>query len=177
MAEPITIARPYARAVFDVAKQEGNFKSWSELLQVAAMIAADERVIAVMHNPKVSQEQIVDLFFTVCEPLLTDKSKNLLRTLTQNRRLYLLPMIASLYEKYRHQAEKTVEVDLTTAFELNEDYQQKFVAVLSQRFAANISLTCKVNPALIGGAIIRAGDQVIDDSVSGKLKKLSDALM
>jgi len=177
MAEKSTIARPYAQAAFDLAQQAGDLKQWSEMLRFAASVAADKQMSSLLDSPNVTQRQLVELFFTVCEGQLTPAGKNYIRVLVENKRLGVLPEISEIYERHRAEAEMSVEAEVISAFPLSDVLQQQITEALKNRLRRDVSLTTRVDESLIGGAVIRAGDLVFDASVSGQLDKLTTALM
>jgi F-type H+-transporting ATPase subunit delta len=176
MAETITIARPYAQAIFSLAQEQSDLKGWSEMLQFVAAVAADPQMVAVIDSPSYDNSQIADLFIEVCDKKLNDAGKNMIRALAENDRLTLLPEVAELYEVERATVEGTIVAEVTSATALNETQEKEIAEALSKRLGREVSLECKVDEALLGGAIIRAGDVVIDGSVVGKLEKLATAL-
>lgn len=177
MAEKSTIARPYAQAAFDLAQQAGDLKKWSEMLQFAADVAADRQMSSLFDSPKLTQEQLVELFFGVCEGRLNPAGQNFIRVLADNKRLNVLPEIATMYEKHRAEAEKTVEAEVISAFPLSDALQQQITDALKNRLGRDVTLMTRIDESLIGGAIIRADDLVFDASVSGQLDKLTNALV
>ncbi len=177
MAEQTTIARPYAQAVFSLANEQGKLKDWSEMLALAATVASNEEMAALIDNPSVARDQVVEVFLDVCGNRLTEEGKNLIKVLVDNGRLAFLPEIAALYEVERSNAEGTLVAEVTSAKALTDAQQTAIAAGLKKRFGRDVTLECKVNDSLIGGAVIRAGDVVIDGSVTAKLEKLSHQLM
>lgn len=177
MAETTTIARPYAQAVFKIAQEKGDLKAWSEMLQLAAAVAADAEMAAVIDSPKLGASQVADLFVDVCGDKLSDSGKNLIRVLAENDRLPLLPDIAALYEMERATAEGTVEADVVSATELSDAQKQAIADALKKRLGREVTLNCRTDADMVGGAIIRAGDVVIDGSVSARLEKLGSQLL
>ncbi len=177
MAERTTIARPYAQAVFELARDAKGYKKWSEALAIAAQVAADPQVEEIIDSPRVTREQVVNLFLEVCGKALDQQSKNFIRLLAENHRLALLPEIAALYEIARSEAEGTVTAEVTSAAPLTDAQQQAIAAALSKRLERKVSLECKIDDSLLGGAVIRAGDLVIDGSVHGKLQRLGSRLL
>ncbi len=177
MAENITIARPYAKAVFELALAEKALPAWSELLLTAAETCADARVAKLLHDPRISSEQLFDLFSAVCEKLLTDSSRNFLQLLADNTRLAVLPEIAVLFEKLRQQHEQSIEVDVGSTVALSDDQQQRLAASLKKRLDREVILKCEIDESLIGCAVVQAGDLVIDHSVRSMLTKMHHQLM
>jgi len=177
MAEKSTVARPYALAAFELAKEKDELAKWSEMLQFAAMVAVDETMQQYIGNPKVSRDALGKLFLGICEGQMTDMGSNFIKVLIDNHRLDVLPEIAMLYEQHRAEAERTVDAEVISAFPLSEAQQNLLAEKLKQRLGRSVNLIAKVDPNLLGGAIVRAGDLVIDGSVNGQVDKLANALM
>lgn len=175
MAESITIARPYASAVFAIAQEKGDMQAWSELLKVLAQCAATDEVQAVLVSPAVSDEQAVNLLADITGELSKD-ARSFLLLLAENNRLLLLPEIAELYEQLRAEAEQMLSADVITARPLTDEQKSKIAAALKKRLGKEITLSESVDESLLGGAIIRAGDLVIDGSALGKLNRLASAI-
>ncbi len=176
MAETTTLARPYAKAAFEVAKQDSALDQWSKMLALTAAISGQDSVSAVLRDPSLSAEQIAENFVVVCGDDLNDKGQNFIRLLAENKRLVLLPDVSALYEILKANQEKSVDVEITTAFEISSDIAQKLADSLKSRLEREINLATKVDQSLLGGAVIRAGDTVIDSSVRGKLTKLAESM-
>jgi len=176
MAEKSTIARPYAQAVFEQAAASRQLSQWSENLALASMVAQDSGMQGVIGNPRLSNTQLVDLFLGVCGDKFDDTAKNLVKLLVENGRLTVLPEIAALYEAYRAEAEKTVQAEVISAFPVTSAQQTNIRKALKKRLGREVELVCTTDNSLVGGAIIRAGDMVIDGSVTGQLDKLTHAL-
>lgn len=176
MSELTTAARPYARAAFDVAKANSEQQKWTEMLTFMAAVAHDPTMRAVLDSPRLSQQQAADLFISVCEEQINARGKNFIKLLAENDRLTLLPEIAALYQHYRADAEGTVDAEVISASDINESQLNNIAASLTQRLGKKVRLTSRIDETLIGGAIVRAGDLVIDGSVRGRLNKLSTAL-
>jgi F-type H+-transporting ATPase subunit delta len=176
MSEAITIARPYAQAAFDFAKQKGDLKSWSELLTTAAAAVGDVQVAALIVNPQLTTKQLQELMHALTGDAAGHSGQNFMRLLIEEHRLAVLPEIAEQFERLRAEEEKSVDVEVSSAFALDDAHQQKIAAALKVRLGRDIRLHCKVDPALVGGAVIRAGDQVIDGSVRTRLAEMTSAL-
>ncbi len=176
MAETTTIARPYAQAVFELANSQKRLKEWSEMLAFAAAVVSDAQMRAFIDNPRVHKHDLEAAVLGVCGNRLDTFGANLIKVLVANDRLAVLPEIASLYEDLRAEAERTVKAELITAFEVDKAHQAKIAAALKQRLGKEVALTCQVDESLLGGAIVRAGDLVIDGSVAGQLNKLAFGL-
>ncbi len=177
MAEKSTIARPYAQAAFDLAQEHGDLKSWSEMLELCAMIVSDEQVSRLIGNPEVSQDSLVELILNVAGDRLDTVGANFIRVLAANGRLNVLPEIAALYEQHRAEAERYIDAEVISAFPMSDAQQQALVEGLKKRLGREVRLTASTDETLIGGAIVRAGDLVIDGSVTGHLNKLAQTLI
>ncbi|MGD2113343.1 MAG: F0F1 ATP synthase subunit delta [Gammaproteobacteria bacterium] len=176
MAETLTVARPYAQAAFLYASEHQELKDWSDMLALLAAVAADPAMQELIDNPRLTEKQLADLIIDIGGERLSGKGANFVRVLADNRRLGLLPDIAALFEIERSRAEGRVQAELTTAFPASEAQQAQIIASLRRRLGREIELTCKTDATLLGGAVIRAGDLVIDGSVRGKLQRLGTAL-
>ena len=176
MSELITAARPYARAAFDVASENSAIDQWTEMLNLCAAVAHDSTMKAALDNPNLNWQQSADLFNEICAEHLDARGKNFIKLLAENDRLALLPEIAALYQFYRAQAQGTVDAELVSAQEVSADQVNSIAESLSKRLGKKVSLTTSIDETLIGGAIVRAGDMVIDGSIRGRLEKLSNTL-
>lgn len=176
MAEKATIARPYAKAAFEIAQQQGALERWSNVLAVGAAIVSDERVEKLLSSPRVSPEELVALIVEVAGEAIDEHARNFLATLADNRRLALLPEIAAQYEALRAEVENIADVRLISAVPLNDAQRERFISALKKRLKRDIRLHCEVDPSLIGGAIVRAGDFVIDGSLKSRLERLAEAM-
>ena len=172
MAEKTTIARPYAQAVFDIAGEHEALGRWSEMLALAAAVAADEEMARLIDNPRLRKQQVLELFLEICGEGLDPVGQNFIRVLSGNGRLALLPEIAELYEQARAEAEGTLEAEVVSAKPLGAQQQKNIAAALSERLGRKVSLKCTVDESLLGGAVIRAGDLIIDGSAVAKLQRL-----
>lgn len=176
MAEIVTIARPYAEAVFQLADSKGTLAQWSAMLSRAAAIAADPDMLRTMGDPAVSADQLYGLFASLVGEVMFAESQNLVRVLIENRRLALLPEIRGIYEKLKDEREGVVEAQIGTAFALEGEALAALVADLEKRFKRRIQPIVRIEPELIGGVRVQVGDEVIDGSVRGKLAAMALAL-
>lgn len=176
MAETITIARPYAKAAFEAAKAKEALASWSDMLTYSAAIASDEKMKVVLDHPSLTSEQKAEFFADVCGDKLNEDGKRFVAVLSENDRLVLLSDIADLFEHYKSQQEQSVDVNIESAFELKSEQQDKLAQALSEKLDRKVVVSATTNSELIGGAIIRAEDLVIDASVRGKIAKLAEAI-
>lgn len=177
MAEKSTIARPYAQAAFEIASDNGDLKGWSEMLQLLSMVAADELMQDMISNPAIERDKVVDVIIGVCDEALNEVGKSFVKVLAENNRLNVMSEIAVLFEKQRAEAEKTVHAEVVSAFPLSDAQKQNLIDALKKRLGKEVTLVTSIDASIVGGAIVRAGDLVIDGSVSGQLEKLATALM
>jgi len=178
MSQTLTLARPYARAAFAVARDEnasssGALVAWSQALAFAARVAADPRVDALLGDPRLADADAVAL---LAPEQAGEAFRRFLGMLAGNRRLAQLPEIAGLFEELRAEAERVVKARVTSASALPAGELDSLKAALRKRFGREVELETAVDPALIGGAVIDAGDVVIDGSLKGKLERLQTAL-
>jgi F-type H+-transporting ATPase subunit delta len=173
MSTAATLARPYARAAFQVARGQQALPAWSAALQFNAQAAATPAVAGFIGHPLVSAESLVEL---LAVPDSSAEQSRFLAVLAENGRLPLLTEIAAQFEVLRAEAERVVPVQVRSAAALSDAEVEALKASLKKRFGADVSMTFEVDPELLGGAVINAGDVVIDGSVRGKLKRMERAL-
>ncbi|MDH5650522.1 MAG: F0F1 ATP synthase subunit delta [Gammaproteobacteria bacterium] len=177
MAEKSTIARPYAQAAFDLAKAGGDLKHWSDMLQLLAAVTNDATIADLISNHSINRAKLVDLILDICAKGLDDQGKNFVRVLGENKRLNVVAEIAALYERHRAEAEKVVEAEVVSAFAMSDAQRKQMAEALKKRLGRDVNLVSRVDESILGGAIVRAGDLVIDGSVASKLNKLAHAMM
>ena len=176
MAELITLARPYAKAAFEVAVQAKDLDGWAKMLRLGAALSADKSVSALLSSPALTHAEQAQTVIDIGGDEFSAKGQNFIHLLAKNKRLTLLPEISSLFEQLKANQEKTVDVEVTTAFEVSSEVAEKLAQSLGKRLQREIKLETFVDKSLIGGAVIRAGDSVIDSSVRGKLTKLAESM-
>ncbi len=176
MAELTTIARPYAQAVFKLAREQQALDRWADMLGLAAVVASDAEMSRLIDNPRLTEHQLAELFSEVCGDGLDAQGRNMIRTLAENRRLKALPEIHRLYLALKSEAEGAIQAELISARPVSEVQKQAILESLKKRFGREVELDCRIDESLVGGAVIRAGDLVIDGSVRGKLARLATAL-
>jgi F-type H+-transporting ATPase subunit delta len=175
MVEKVTLARPYAKAAFEAARDSKGFAHWSQMLAAAATTVADERVVKLLTSPRVQPADLVEL---IAEASGADEhGRNFLNTLAQNRRLAVLPEVAAMFEELRAEVENITDVHVTSAVPLDEAQRTRLAAALKKRLKREVRLHCAVDAALIGGAVVRAGDFVIDGSLKARLERLASQIM
>ena len=175
MAENATIARPYAEALFRVAKS-GNLSAWSDLVAEMAQVAAHPDVLALATNPKVSATLTAETFLSVLKSPVTDEAKNFINTLAEYNRLILLPEIAEQFHNLKNAEAGTADAEITSAFEMTAEQVSDLTTTLEKKFGRKLHATVTVDAALIGGVHIVVGDQVLDTSVRAKLQQMQVAL-
>jgi F-type H+-transporting ATPase subunit delta len=173
MADRLTIARPYARAAFEEARQNGGLAPWSQALQAAALVVKDSRVARLLDNPRVTAEELAQLVDEIAAVPLGEHGANFVRMLADNHRLGYLPEIAELFDTLKDDAEGMVDVTVTSAAPLDEAQRGQISTALERRLKRKVRLHCETDPALIGGAVLRAGDLVIDGSLRTRLERIA----
>lgn len=179
MAESITLARPYAKAVFELAHGNKSLDAWSKTLGLLAGFIGNHSVQVMLGDPQVPANVRAQVFIELCGKSghkLDQHGQNFVRLLAENRRLELLPEIAADFETLRAQAENFMEVELRAAAPVDAAEQKRISDALQQKLGRRIELKYVEDKSLIGGAVLRAGDFVIDGSVHGKLARLTAAL-
>ena len=177
MLETSTIARPYATAVFELAQETGRVEEWSAMLGLLGLVASDKDMRQLITNPKVSRQQLQDLVLDVCGDGLSGPGRNLVKVLVQAGRLQYTAAIKDQYEQMRAAAEGKVEVEVVTAYPLDRQQQDSIAGMISGRLGKQVNIRTSVDESLIGGAVIRAGDSIIDASLRGRLAELRNELI
>lgn len=178
MTEKNVVARPYAKAVFESAVTHNTFPLWSQLLSVAAQVVSDPRVSRLLFDPRRTPAELACFVIDVCSKVsqVTQAASNLIELLATHRRLSALPEISALFEVYYAEQEKRLEVDVISAFKLSVETKEALLRALKKQLNREITLSCDVDPVLLGGAIVRAGDRVIDGSLRGRWSRLAAEL-
>ena len=169
MAELATIARPYAEAAFEIARDAQALPAWSDMLRFAATIVADARVASALDNPRLDAGAKESLLLSIGGDRFTGEGRNFIRVLLESERITLLPQIAAMFDTLKNEAEATALATIESAFELTDAQVAELRTALEKRFGKKIEATITVNPALIGGARVTVGDAVLDGSVQAKL--------
>ena len=173
MSELSTLARPYAEAVFKRAKETESSQEWSDTLAFLSAIMQDESLAAIVNNPRVGQDELTQLLLDICQDQITGEANNFLKLLIENGRLALAPQIAELFENYKAEDEGYVDVDVITAFALTKAEEKSFATSLKKKLNKIVNISASVDKSLIGGFLVKAGDTVIDGSISGQLQQLA----
>ncbi len=176
MADLNTIARPYAKAVFELANSEDKLDSWSDMLNTLANIAADAEMKSFIASPKVTSAQVAEVLNDVAGSELNDAGKNLVKLLAENGRVAALPDIAARYELLKIDAENSVDVEITSVEPMSDEHKKSLGESLRRKLGREVRMTFDTDPALLGGALIKAGDLIIDGTVRGRLEKMAGAL-
>jgi F-type H+-transporting ATPase subunit delta len=176
VSEISTLARPYAEAVFRLAKAHSDLVGWSSRLNALAAIASDAQAAALIADPSVASGRVAGVIVEVAGSDLGELGANLVKVLAENGRLALLPAIAAQYETLKAEAESVVEATITSAQALTQAQIDELAAGLKSKFQRAVTVSVAVDPELIGGAVIAVGDQVIDGSVKGRLQRMQFAL-
>ena len=177
MADRLTIARPYARAAFEEARAHERLAPWSEGLHIAAQVVKDPRVEELLGDPRVTPEQLAQLVTGIAGSKLDGQGANFVRTLADNHRLAYLPEISSLFDTLKDEALGVADVTVTSAAPLDARQQQTLTSALERRLKRKVRLHCDTDPDLIGGAILRSGDLVIDGSLRTRLNRIAYELI
>ena len=176
MAEAATIARPYAKAAFEAAREHAEFGAWSEALAKAAGLAADPRVATAFTSPKLGVADFVRFFDGLTAQGCADRWRNFVRVLAENKRLAAFPQIASQFDELRETYENEISVEITAAVPVDAPQTEQLRRALEQRLQRRVRIGTTVDARILGGAVIRAGDLVIDGSLTGRLKRLASEL-
>ncbi|HEY3178518.1 MAG TPA: F0F1 ATP synthase subunit delta [Casimicrobiaceae bacterium] len=176
MAELTTVARPYAEAAFELAREQNALPVWSEMLRFANTVVADPRVMAALENPRLAAGDKEALLLSIAGDRVTGDGRSFLRVLIEADRITLLPQIREVFDLLKDEAENVARAKIESAFPLSREQTAELTAVLEKRFGKKIEATVTINPELIGGARITVGDAVLDASVQAKLDAMSRQL-
>jgi F-type H+-transporting ATPase subunit delta len=176
MAEDITIARPYAEAVFALSSEKNALAQWAEMLDLASDVSSDAKMRATLDNPKLAAAAKESLFLSICGDGLNTDGKNFIRVLLQAGRVGLLPDIRGLFNARKDDADGVARARIISAFPVDDVQLANLKVALERRFGKKIEAVVSVDPVLIGGARIFVGDTVIDGSVQGELQSMANQL-
>jgi len=176
MADRSTIARPYARAAFQEARTEKRLGPWLDALNIGAAVVQDARVQNLLADPHVTPAQLAQLVIDIAGPGLEQRGKNFVQTLAENRRLGYLPEIAAIFAELKDAEEGIVDVTVTSAAPLDQTQQLTLSEALARKLKRQVRLHCETDKTLIGGAVLRAGDLVIDGSLRTRLHRIATEL-
>lgn len=175
MAESSSLARPYAKAVFEMAQSAQAFNDWSDRLGNLAQVTENETVRQAVASPAVDRAQLVEAILGAMKAEDAE-TRNLVALLAENDRLTVAVDLAAQYEALRAEAEKVTEAEVVSATELTDAQREAITARLKDKLGTDVNLTTTIDESLIGGAIVRAGDLVVDGSVRAKLAGLASSL-
>lgn len=174
MAEITTIARPYAKAAFEFALESSELDKWAEMLSFSAQIVQDSQIASLIESERPTT--VVEVIAAVCQEQLSEQGLNLIKLMAENERLEALPNVLALYLEFKADHDRIITAEVISASELDAQQLEQITASLEQRLERKVKLDCSVDPSIVAGFIIRAGDLVIDSSVQGQLAKLADTL-
>lgn len=173
----ITQARPYAKAVFELADADKSYEKWADELAVLASVAAHDDIQPLFTSPKFTREQRAEAFLKVCEGKVSDHAANLVRALAENDRLALLPTVQTLFDQLSNEAQNKIEVTVRTAHAIDDAQQSSLEKAIESKLKKDIQVNYEVDASLIGGVVIHAGDQVIDGSVKNRISQMATGLL
>lgn len=176
MAEAITVARPYAEAVYKLAVANQNLSEWSKMLQLAAVIAENDDVKQLVGNPVVSAKQFGEIILEIGRNKFNSEARNLVMLLADNKRILVLPQISQLFEQLKAQYEGVLEAKIVSAFAMESRQLKKLIDDLERKFKRKIEAQVSIDPELIGGVKVEIGDEILDASIRGKLEAMAVAL-
>jgi F-type H+-transporting ATPase subunit delta len=173
----ITTARPYAKAVFELADADKSYNDWSNTLQFLSVAAADDNVQLLFTTPSLRSEERGEAFLKLCEGHIDEKGASFVRVLAENDRLPLLSSITELYKELSEEAQNIVDATVSSAYEVSAEQQESIKQALSSKLGKTVKVTCVVDESLVGGVVIRAGDLVIDGSIQNRIAQLAGELV
>lgn len=174
--DALTVARPYAAAVFARADETGTLDLWSGMLELLATVVQDKAVASAISNPLFDRADMLELILEIGGEHLSEEGRNLVQLMLQNGRLSVLPELAIIYEKLKDECQRTMKVHVRSAYELKPAQEKQVVDALKRRLGLDVTVTSEHDPELIGGVRIQAGDLVIDGSIKGKIEQLANEL-
>jgi F-type H+-transporting ATPase subunit delta len=176
MADLSTLARPYAKAAFELARDSRRFKEWGEALDALAAAVKSPQIAGLIGHPALFKGDLAEVLSQALSASLGEEGRSLVRLLVENNRLKAAPFIAEQFEALRAEAESRIDVEITSAVAIPAAQQEKLADAVSKRLSRDVVVEWKTDESLVAGAVIRAGDLVIDGSVRGELEKLRTAL-
>ncbi len=177
MAELSTLARPYAQAIFNLANENNTLKQWSETLTLLSQITQNESIIDLIHNPDITDEQLVLVITDIAKDELDEQGQNLVKIVAENDRLTIITAIAQSFETMRAESEGNIEAHVISAYAVNASQKKNIASALKKKLGREVTITTQTDKTLLGGIIIRAGDMVIDGSVKTQLEKITHSLL
>ena len=176
MAEPTTVARPYAEAAFRLARENRNLQGWSEMLEMVDAVVRDPDISNRIGDPNVDARALEGAILAILGGRLDGQGRNFVQVLVHNERLDLMPHIRTLFEEKRREHEGVLEAKVISAMPLDDEQLKRLIGTLEAKYRRQVRASVEVDPALIGGARIVVGDKVIDATVRGRLDAMAAAL-
>lgn len=173
----ITQARPYAKAVFELADADKSYDQWAQQLALLSSVAEHHDIKPLFTSPKFTREQRAQAFLKVCEGKVSEHAANLVRALAQNDRLASIPTVFELFTQLSDEAQNKIEVTIQTAYAVESEQQSKLEKAIESKLNKSVQVNYEVDASLIGGVVIHAGDQVIDGSVKSRIDQLATGLL
>jgi len=173
MLEKTTIARPYAQAVFELAQEQGALSAWSGQLEILVRIATNEDMQHLLGDPRINKEQLERLVLDLASDGLDESGQNLVKVLIGAERFEFCPEIQALFEALKAEAEKVIEVEIRSAYPLDDSEKQQLAEAIRSRLGRSVELDTNEDASLIGGVVVRAGDEVMDLSLRGRLEEMA----
>lgn len=176
MSDLSTAARPYAKAVYELANENNDTAKWSDTLAFLSVVCEDDQVQARIDDPKISWDKLSELLISICGDKIDDQGANLIKLMAESGRLSLMSEVTGIYEEFVASSKGMIDAKMVSAFEVTDAQKDAVIASLKKRFNKEVRLEVSVDADLIGGAVITAGDLVIDGSVKGRMTKMSTTL-
>jgi len=173
MADYTTVARPYARAVYQQAIETSSIDGWNDVLALMAAVVNDADMCSLLDDPEISNEQQAVLMLKVIGDKLDAQQQNLIKLMAENGRLKALPEVSEQFEIYRAEAEGKVDAEVRSAFPLSSEQEESITNTLKAKLDREVTITTTIDESLIGGVIIKAGDTIIDGSMKSQLESLA----
>jgi|LauGreDrversion4_2_1035121.scaffolds.fasta_scaffold93506_2 F-type H+-transporting ATPase subunit delta len=174
MQENLTLARPYAQAAYEQARDEGTMGPWSEALQFLAAVVSDADMHRLINDPRVGSKRLVEALIDIGGERYSATFRNFIKVLEASHRLGIVGEIAELFERQRAEAENFATAEIVTAFPLTSEQEQRIAAAVARRIGREVRVRQRIDQTLIGGAVVRVGDTVFDLSVRGGLGQLAN---
>lgn len=176
MSDLSTAARPYAKAVYELASENNSEQQWSESLAYLSVVCADEQIASRLDDPTITHNKLSELLISICGDKVGDQGGNLIKLMAESGRLPLMSEVAGIYEELVASSKGIVDAQMISAFDVTDAQREAVIASLKKRFNKEVRLEVSVDSELLGGAIIKAGDLVIDGSVKGRMAKMTSSL-
>jgi F-type H+-transporting ATPase subunit delta len=177
MSELSTLARPYAEAIFSLAREQGQLGAWAQVVERLGAVAADDSVLELAMDPRVTPAQLAGLLQGLVDAPQPEGLGRLIEVMVENHRVSVLGEVAVQFRALRNTHEGTADALIETAFPLDDAHLESLKGVLERRFGLQLNTTVIVNPKLIGGVRVTVGDKVLDTSVQARLEGMRSALL